>query len=140
MGKKAPAPTNANDVQLGKARFRLLGRVVDGGYKALRTAIVCGSGVAGVYFVMKGLEPFAGKETELNSIIKWAFTLNISQWAGWAVAAVSGGGWAVERKLRQRTIAQTETYVRELEQRVDHSRSSSRLLPSGKTRTEDRDE
>ena len=81
----------------------------------------------------------AGKTTNISTMIKAVVDLDIGKYVAYAVAAVCGAGWFVERRTRRRTIKGQNEHIKELESRLDPKRRSSGLLPDGQTKKEDQD-
>lgn len=81
----------------------------------------------------------AGKQTVAEIALKFLASLTISKTL--CLGAASGGvAWgATERKLRKQTIRTKARRIKELEERIDPERSSSKLMSDGSTRPEDED-
>lgn len=81
------------------------------------------------YFMMKGVEALAGKET--HAIIDLLAKLEIDVYAPWAVAAMTAVGYFREHRLRKRVTSDLGTYVSRLERKIDPDRSTSGLSAVG---------
>ena len=109
-------------------------------YRTIRTAIRGGVAVAIFYFAFHAVEALAGQDTNLSV----AMTLVLSAFADFRFAfAITLGGagaaWAmVERSLRHRKVDYMQGRIKELEGRLDPSRSSSGLTTAGKTNPRDK--
>lgn len=105
---------------------------------ALAGVVVRWAGVvASLYFVYLSTTKLAGTRTE--AIFNLVARLSLDRWAGWAVSAVLGGTVVVQRRANRRLAREKGDYVKELEQRIDLKRSSSRLTPTGTSPPEDAD-
>jgi hypothetical protein len=64
--------------------------------------------------------------------------MQADRWIAYVVVGSFGAyGWN-ERRLRRRDIERLTRHTEDLENRIDPKRTSSRLLPDGTTRWEDR--
>ena len=73
----------------------------------------------------------AGKQTIVNFVYGAALDLKLHMVVPWAAAALFGGLWQWERRLRKKTVAREHDRVVELEKRLDPGRTSSGLTPMG---------
>jgi hypothetical protein len=140
VAKNPPRAASKEDVQLARIQAQSRAKFSDNFFKFLRTASIAAAFVASVYFVMSGLQAFAGKETTLNSVVDWALKMDVSKAVAYAVASVCGGTVFWQRRTHKRTIAGMQDHVRQLEEKFDPNRGTSRLLPTGEPRKEDRDD
>jgi hypothetical protein len=93
----------------------------------------------GLYVFMQGLAPFAGQNTGV--LVNMAFSI-LGNFTMVASVSMTGSAviWAlVERHLRYRKTEKLQGRIKELELTIDPRRSSSNLLPSGKTNPLHRD-
>jgi len=112
---------------------------VDLVYKLGRTALIGGAFVFCIYFITGAFQAMAGKTTNISTMIRAVADLDIGKYIAYAVAGVSGTGWAVERRARRRTIEGQNAHIKELESRSEPKRRSSGLLADGRTKKEDKD-
>jgi hypothetical protein len=100
--------------------------------KVLIALIQCGAGVAVFYFLNDSIKHLAGQET--NATINIDFMGNV-------LAGLFGGGGVVygkqQNELRKKTIERLQKRIKELEGKIDNSRSTSGLTERGETHPED---
>jgi hypothetical protein len=95
--------------------------------------------VACAYFVRDSLIAFAGKRTEVNSVLQAVANLSVNEYAAWVVSAVTGVAWFKERSNRRRLIKQLGPYAAELEKKLGPERTGSGLLADGQQKRSDTD-
>lgn len=107
-------------------------------YSSVFSRLIPWSGVGVVlFFAWKIAGVLAGKTT--TSQIVFALLTDIKTSSGLAKAitatfGASGVGYGYrQRKLRQRDIQSRSDYIRQLEEKIDPNRTSSRLTPRGTT-------
>jgi Flp pilus assembly protein protease CpaA len=109
-------------------------------YRTVRTLIRCTTVIVIFYFGFRALEVLAGQDTKLSVALSLVFTALAD--IKFAAAITLAGGttaWAVmERSLRLRKVDNMQGRVKELEQMIDPSRSSSGLTTRGTTNPQDR--
>jgi hypothetical protein len=99
--------------------------------------VVAGIGVAG-HYIVEAITVLAGHQTDVSFVLKILLNLQADRWMAYMAAASLGAfGWN-ERRLRRRDIERLTRHTEDLENRIDPKRTSSRLLPDGTTRWEDR--
>ena len=103
-------------------------------YKTVRYTIVSGMILSGFCFAsysfVRFSEAVAGKQTNFNTAINFLAGLNVSAWAGYALAAIFGSStyynWRGRRKA-EKAAARAAA----LEERLDPNRKSSGLNKEG---------
>ena len=89
------------------------------------------------YIGYLAIDSLAGKTTIANILLGY-FTSKESDFGLPWILAVVFAIWAIlERRLRKRKTESMQSHIRELEQRLDPSRTSSGLLPTGETHPQD---
>jgi hypothetical protein len=121
----------------GKWAFYL--RVADNIGGVLKALVQYGSLALIIYWLTGAVESLAGKYTFADIGIKFLAQMSISQ----SISYAAGAGGVLygirERKLRRDKTEYLARRNRELEERLDPRRSSSRLTGRGTTRKEDRE-
>jgi hypothetical protein len=112
--------------------------VTDGVVTALRSLFWAGATIFVFKYIRDVAVAFAGHETNAN--LAFSFVTKFGADRGLAYLFGAGGvGYGVyQRNVRHRNIGRLASRSNELEARLDKNRSSSRLLPDGRTRPEDR--
>jgi hypothetical protein len=119
-------------------RFRVTIKLIEScvtvaGYLAWVAAVA----VAG-YYIRDIVRDLAGKQTDASLVVKMMLGLSADRWIAYAVgAAGTAFGWN-ERRLKRRDIKRLSRRTTDLESRLDPDRTSSELLPDGRTREDDR--
>lgn len=109
--------------------------------KTIRSLIWATCAISVVYFlkeVMVGVaHELAGKET--NASVAWNFLndFRVSTALPWLFGAGGVGYGYKERRLRKRTVGNTDGRIKKLEKSIDANRTSSNLTLSGDTNPED---
>lgn len=80
----------------------------------------------------------AGQQTAAEIGINFLGEVRVSEALAWLFGAGGVAYGMGQRKVRRDTIERSADRIRSLEQRLDPSRSSSRLTPRGTTRPEDK--
>ncbi len=109
-------------------------------YRTVRTLIKCTTVAVIFYFGFQALQVLAGQDTKLSVALSFAFTA-LADIKFAAAISVAGGttAWAIlERSLRLRKVDSLQGRIRQLEQTIDPSRSSSGLTTRGTTNPRDR--
>lgn len=126
-------PERWSPTQVQAARFRLWMDAL----KTARHLFGMAKWAVVAVFGWLSIEALAGKATILKAVFEYAAGSGMATGLPW-LAAVVMLIWAVlERGLRRRKTAEMQTYVRELETRLDPERTGSGLLPDGRTNPED---
>jgi hypothetical protein len=100
-------------------------------------AVVPGFGVAG-HHIVQAITVLAGPHTDVSFVVKILLNLQADRWIAYILAGGFGAyGWN-ERRLRRKDIERLTRHTGELEKRIDPNRTSSQLLPDGRTRWEDK--
>src|SRR5687768_16621774 len=97
--------------QVAKERIQAGERmnVADQRYATLRLGIRYGFLAVSAYFLMRTAEAFAGRTTV--AIIQAALSLSVDRYAAYAVAALCGAGFMIERRQRKRAIKETAEHI-----------------------------
>jgi len=131
-----PSSVKRADIE-GKWAFYL--RIADNIGGVLKTLIKYGSLALIFYWISSAIQALAGKYTFADIGVKFLAQLSISQ----SISYATGAGGVLygmrERKLRRDKTEYLANRNRELEERLDPKRSSSRLTGRGTTRKEDRE-
>lgn len=119
-------------------RFRIALKLIESGVSVARYAAwVAAVAIAG-YYIRDILHDLAGKQTDASFVVKMILGLSADRWIAYAVgAAGTAFGWN-ERRLKRRDIKRLSQRTTDLEMRLDPERTSSELLPDGRTREDDR--
>jgi hypothetical protein len=119
-------------------KFHLVTRAVDALSPVPKYAmVIAGIGVAG-HYIVEAITVLAGHETNVSFVLNILLNLQADRWIAYIAAGSLGAyGWN-ERRLRRRDIERLTRHTEDLENRIDPKRTSSRLLPDGTTRWEDR--
>jgi hypothetical protein len=119
-------------------KFHLTTKVVDALAPVPKYAmVVAGIGVAG-HYIVQAITVLSGHQTDVSFVLKILLNLQADRWMAYIVAGSLGAyGWN-ERRLRRRDIERLTRHTEDLENRIDPKRTSSKLLPDGTTRWEDR--
>lgn len=94
-----------------------------------RTLIRAAAVVACAAFVFLSVRALSGQKT--SAIFGGFLDLRANEWAAWAIACLSAGAWGVEHSTRKKQLAKHSQYIKQIEKRIDASRSSSGLLDDG---------
>jgi hypothetical protein len=119
-------------------KFHLTTKVIDALAPVPKyAAVVIGIWIAG-HYIVEAISLLAGQRTDVSLAVKILMNLQADRWMAYLVADGAGAyGWN-ERRLRRKDIERLTRHTEELEKRIDPNRTSSRLLPDGRTRWEDR--
>jgi hypothetical protein len=119
-------------------KFRLATKVIDALTPVPKyVAVVLGLGVAG-HYIVQAITVLAGQHTDVSFVVKILLNLQADRWIAYILAGGFGAyGWN-ERRLRRKDIERLTRHTGELEKRIDPNRTSSQLLPDGRTRWEDK--
>ena len=120
----------------GRGLERLALARIEERYRTVRTLVKAVSWVGAVYLAREIVQVLAGETTRL------VFELSVLADVRFALTLTLAGAattWAiVERVVRHRKVEQMSGRIKELETRLDPSRSSSGLTPKGKTNPKDK--
>jgi hypothetical protein len=94
--------------------------------------------VACAYLGKESIGLLAGRETIADIVLKVLSNVQVNVAVSWAVSAVAGSAWYVERRLRKKDIERLSARTKELELRLDPNRTSSSLTPQGDTQPGDK--
>jgi hypothetical protein len=110
-------------------------------FKLLRSVVRGAIAVLSLLVVGDALKPFAGHSTGLSVALSLVVNAIVDlKVVAMLTLAGSTAAWAtVERVLRRRTTRELTTRIKELEQKLDPSRSSSGLTADGRTAPGDHD-
>jgi len=119
-------------------KFRLFMRMIEGAISLGKAAAwVVGIWIAG-HYIYQAITVLAGKQTDASFVVNFLLKAQADRWVAFIVAG-SGVAYGLnERRLKRRDIERLAKHTSELEKRIDPSRSSSNLLPDGRTRREDK--
>ena len=110
-------------------------------FKFLRTAVIAGAWLGAAYCLVLIARAFAGHATTAKVVVALAVRayahLGTAKFA-WLITSGSIGYALLERRERRRKTEKLSQRNRELELRLDPTRSSSGLLPNGDTREDDK--
>jgi hypothetical protein len=110
-------------------------------FKFLRTAVIAGAWLGAAYCLVLIARAFAGQATTAKIMVALAVRayahLGTAKFA-WLITGGSIGYALLERRERRRKTEKLSQRNRELELRLDPTRSSSGLLPNGDTREDDK--
>ncbi len=119
-------------------KFRLTMRVVDALAPIPKyVAWVAAIWVSG-HYIVQAITALSGHQTDASFVVKILLNLQADRWIAYIVG---GGGVAYgwnERRLKRKDIKRLSRHTEELERRLDPKRTSSNLLPDGRTRREDK--
>ena len=123
---------------ISKAGTERLERIrIEQRYSTARLAIQCLAIVVAIFFAKEAIVAFAGQSTTV--IVQGALRIlgNLKFTAALGLTG-SAAVWAVcERALRRRKVESMQARIRLLETMIDPKRSTSGLLPNGKTNPAD---
>jgi hypothetical protein len=123
---------------LSKTAQERLERVrIEQRYSTVRIAVKWTGIAAAIYFAAEALKAFAGRDTSIivNAALSLFANLNLTVAISLAGAATV---WAVcERMLRRYKVEKMQGRIKELETRLDPRRTTSGLLPDGRTNPAD---
>lgn len=119
-------------------RFQLWMKIVDGLFSLAKKAVPWGFGATMVFFVAQIFIAYAGENTQADVAINLIAGIQADRWVAYIIALLGTGYGLRQRKLRQRAIERLTVRPKQLEQDMDPDRSSSDILPDGRTREEDR--
>jgi len=119
-------------------RYRLWFRVVDLIGSSLQMAIPWAALVLVVYFGKEMVSSLSGRYTFAEIGVSFLGDLRISDAAAYIFGAGGLAYGVKRRKLQGDNIERTAKRIKELEERLDANRSSSRLTERGRTRPEDK--
>lgn len=119
-------------------RFRIALKSIKSAVTVARYAAwVAAVAIAG-HYISDVVRDLAGKQTDASFILKMILGLSADRWIAYAVGAAGAAfGWN-ERRLKRRDIKRLSHRTMDLEKRLDPERTSSELLPDGRTREDDR--
>jgi hypothetical protein len=123
---------------LARVQHRTYALVIDRTFLLLRTVVKAGAAVYGIYKGHEMIEHLANGRIDWNAVAKAIFSGQISNLVCLGAAAVAAFVAVRERNLRRSVTAGQAEYVKKLEQIIDPHRSSSKLLPDGGNRGEDK--
>lgn len=101
--------------------------------KTVRTGIVV-VGVVGIFYCIHlAVADVAGRVTDANIAMQFLGNLQVSMALSWAVGLAGGAYGIQQNRLRRRTVHSLHSQIKGLETKIDPSRSSSDLSPTGDT-------
>lgn len=129
--ERRPTKTEIAEAE-AKRNFGLKVRLIDRSFNLLKTMVILGSLMGLTYLgIVRPLELTAGKRTIVDVVYMVGLNLKLHMIVPWAAAALFGGLWHRERKLRKRAVANLWERMKEKETRIDPHRTSSGLTPMG---------
>ena len=84
------------------------------------------------------MRDLARKQTDASLVVKMMLGLSADRWIAYAVGVAGTAFGLKERRLKRRDIKRLSRRTNDLESRLDPNRTSSELLPDGRTREDDR--
>ncbi len=84
------------------------------------------------------IEALAGKKTDASFVLNYIFASGGDHWLPWVVSFFAMLYGSAQHVLRKRKTAYFSKRISDLELRIDPSRTSSELLPTGETNPKDR--
>jgi hypothetical protein len=132
-------PQEAADSVLDEEhRFRITLKLIESGVTVARYCAFVAIVAFGGYYIRGIVHDLAGKQTDASFVVKMILSLSADRWIAYAVGAAGAAfGWN-ERRLKRRDIRRLSRRTTELEKRLDQDRTSSELLPDGRTREDDK--
>ena len=127
------------DVALARIKHRTYALIIDRGFLFLRTASNGLFAYLSVVVSHHMVTSLANGKVDWNVVASAIFSGDISRWILGGIALGCAGAAYGQARLRRTVTAQHEGYIKQLEQRFDAKRSSSKLMPDGSTRKEDRE-
>jgi hypothetical protein len=112
-------------------------RVIDGITLNVGRIIKYGAWVLIARYGYYSVVALAGKQTIADLVFKIIANFTVSRSLCWVAAGGGVGYGAVQRKLRKRMIKSKAKRIKQLEEQLDPSRTSSALMSDGSTRPED---
>lgn len=106
------------------AKFELIQKLGLSGIRAA-AAVLC------AYFAYKGLASLAGQSTSFTAIVQAIVDLKVSEYAAWAITAMTSFGFVRERRLRVSKVKELSSHITILETQIDPQRTSSGLTGTG---------
>jgi hypothetical protein len=128
------ASVSASDAEYAyRSKVELINALLSG----WKTLLAVGGTVAVAYLVFRSIESLAGRSTDSNIMVKFVTDLKASRWLSMAFAGLMGTWGASERALKKKAVKRLHVRVKELEEKIDPTRTSSGLTLTGETRPED---
>jgi hypothetical protein len=128
-----PAPkATIHDVRLKRVEFWIV--VANGTFELLRPAVWF-AGLSSVSYFLVALPIYyaAGKKTDVNFFYQAIVNARLDLAASLAAAALFGGLWQRERRLKRNDVRRLHGRIKELETLLDPARTSSGLTETGDT-------
>ncbi len=130
----------SKDVQSGSQKpkrfdgFLLRQQMIDAAYRFFAAALKAGVFIFGLYQARLVVEALAGNETSVNIVLEWLRRGEgkVSFWL-YVLAVVAILYGLAERSERRRKTEEMAERIRQLESLIDPKRTSSELLPDGRT-------
>lgn len=119
-------------------RFFFWSKIVDKSASVLSLTIKYGAWIVIAYFAEQVLISFAGKTTHATVALSLLAEFDKFRFIPWVVAALCLIYATRERKERLRKTEKLSSRIRDLETRLNPSRSSSNLAPTGETHERDK--
>jgi hypothetical protein len=119
-------------------RFRLTIKLIEAGVTIARYLAWVAAVVVAGYYIRDIVRDLAGKQTDASLVVKMMLGLSADRWIAYAVGGVGTAFGLNERRLKRRDIKRLSRRTNDLESRLDRNRTSSELLPDGRTREDDR--
>jgi hypothetical protein len=101
-----------------------------------RLAPWCGAALVAYVAIYLPVQAGAGQQTAIDFLIRVTTSLNASEYFAYLVAALCGGLWYRERKLRKDVTERLARRNHDLESQIDPQRSSSELTARGEAPSE----
>jgi hypothetical protein len=138
--KRKRAGNISPNVAVARMRHRNIGLAIDRGFMTVRTLGKSGAAAFAAWEAHKTIVEIANGKVDWNSVLALVVSGSLANKIMAIVTLLSLGFGAIQVKLRRDSTRQQGATIKKLEQIVDSKRSSSRLLPDGKTRKEDENE
>jgi len=113
--------------------------VLDRLFLLLRTGIKSAAACYGIYAGHELIKSIIDSKINWNAVLMVILTGDLARLLAILIAIIAIVVALYERHLRKILIAEHASYMKELEERIDVRRSSSKLLLDGTTRREDLD-
>ncbi len=130
--KKSSAP--ASDAEYA---YRTKVETINALLSGWKTLLAVGGTVAVAYLVFRSIDSLAGRSTDSNIMVKFITDFKANKWFSTVFAGLMGVWGFSERALKKKAVKRLHGRVKELEEKIDPTRTSSGLTQTGDTRPED---
>jgi hypothetical protein len=134
-----PKVVESEATAIARIKHHTYCQFIDRGFLAFRAAVAAGVTGFGLWEGHETVKEIAHGAVDWNMILRAMASGKLPNGIMLLVALLALAVAGFQTHLRHKHSKEKDAYIKELEQKIDSHRSSSRLLASGKTRKEDKE-